>query len=209
MLPVIFFAFLLTITSFKLASRASFRPAPQEDFMDIDDPVQVETREPLSLPLSAARNHLNSFSLPHVPFVSYPREVREIPIEVKDRNGPSGNSEHGPIIENITGRDSDHGPSVRGTVIIDEEDDNIPAVSTAHVTKSNERAEISSQYGNVQPSAPVYDNSSDFTDVEEEMVRAAIEASKRDIEGNFLVQGVCDSFPLSQVCLCNLLPSAS
>ncbi|KAK4744939.1 hypothetical protein SAY87_011251 [Trapa incisa] len=179
-------------------SQAILGPAPEEDFMDIDDPVQVENQDPLSSPLSAASDYVNPFSLIgenftrspfNVPFVSHCREVREIPIEVKDGNGPSGNFGHGPIIEDITGRDYDHGLPVHGTVVIDEVDDDVPRVSTAHVTESNERAEISSNYGNVQPSAPVYENSLDYTDVEEEMIRAAIEASKRDIEGNQIAYG--------------------
>ncbi|KAK4804624.1 hypothetical protein SAY86_004441 [Trapa natans] len=180
------------------SSQAILRPAPEEDFMDIDDPVQVGTQDPLSSRLSAARDYLNPFALLgenftrepfNTSFVSQPREVREIPIEIKDGNGPSGNSGHGPNIEDITGRDYDHGPPVRGTVFIDDEDDNVPSVSSVHVAQSNERAEISSNYGNVQPSAPVYENSLDVTYVEEEMIRAAIEASKRDIKGNNLPYG--------------------
>ncbi|OWM87783.1 plant UBX domain-containing protein 8-like isoform X2 [Punica granatum] len=180
-------------------NQVSARPAPPDDFMDIDDQVQAEPRDPPLSLHSAAGDSLNPIYLEsltkryfdevsnfgnHAPFVSHPREVREIPIEVKDGSGASGNSGHGPVIEDVTGSDNDHGPSVRGTVIVDEEDDDIPPISTAHVAQSNEREEISFQDGNVRPSAPVYDNSSDFNYVEEEMIRAAIEASKRDIEGS-------------------------
>lgn len=187
--------------------------------MDIDDPVEVDPQDPPPPLLSAARDRPNPFPLlndnftrryhdevsdfgVHAPSVSNPREAREIPIEFKDGNGPSGNSGHGPVIEDVTGRDSNNGPTVCGTAIVDEADDDITAVSTAHVAQLNVREEISSHYGNGQPSAPVFDNSSDFTDIEEEMIRAAIEASKRDIEGNNLINSVCNGFPILRVCFC-------
>ena len=73
--------------------------APQEDVMDIDDPLHTALPRPPSF-LSSAGN-LKPFSLldptidrsvlnmhPHsrdrAPFVTHPREVREIPIEIKD-----------------------------------------------------------------------------------------------------------------------------
>ncbi|KAI3909484.1 hypothetical protein MKW92_032399 [Papaver armeniacum] len=162
---------------FSEGDRNSARPAStairQNDFMDIDDddPLLVEPQGP-SLPLPSAARNLNPFSLldptfgrsflegrgfgvaTGAPLVSHPREVREIPIEVKDGNDQSIPSGSRPVIEDITGTTT-HGPEIHGRVIIDDdEDENIPTAPTAPVLD--------------------YDN-----DIEEEMIRAAIEASKR------------------------------
>lgn len=116
------------------------------------------------------------------PFVSHPREVREIPIEVKDGNVTSGHSGSGPVIEDVTGSEYDNSqPAVRGTVIIDEKDD-IPTASAMH-NEGNEDSVVSgSRNVNARPIVSEYANSPDIDDVEEEMVRAAIEASRREIE---------------------------
>ncbi|KAF8027413.1 hypothetical protein BT93_E0344 [Corymbia citriodora subsp. variegata] len=180
--------------------------APQDDLMDIDDdPLQVARPEPPLSPLSllpAARGSLNRFSLleerltrsfldassdfeQRRPFVTHPRNIREIPIEVKDGNGSSDHSGRGPTIEDVTGTEHDHGPEVRETVIVDEGHD-VPAESTACATRENEDIEdstgVSTQNRNVGPSPSGFDNLPDDNDIEEEMIRAAIEASKRDIE---------------------------
>uniref|UniRef100_A0A7C8YKB5 UBX domain-containing protein n=1 Tax=Opuntia streptacantha TaxID=393608 RepID=A0A7C8YKB5_OPUST len=167
--------------------------APPSDFMDIDDPPELERRGPSIL--SAAG--LNPFSLldptirrnlfdhgslfdstgamGRAPFVSQPREVREIPIEVKD--GPdnsAGHSGHGPRIEDVTDTLQEEGPVTRGTVIIDDEDED-------GIT-GNLRGNQSSDTSN-RPSAPQFDDAAVYeNDIEEEMIRAAIEASKRDAE---------------------------
>ncbi|RZC72903.1 hypothetical protein C5167_048379 [Papaver somniferum] len=165
---------------FSEGDRNSAHPAStairQNDFMDIDndDPLLVEPQGP-SLPLLSAARNLNPFSLldptfghsflegrgfgvaTGAPLVSHPREVREIPIEVKDGNDQSIPSGSRPVIEDITGTTT-HGPEIHGRVIIDDdEDENIPTAPTAPVLD--------------------YDN-----DIEEEMIRAAIEASKREVE---------------------------
>ncbi|MCL7022109.1 hypothetical protein MKW94_006334 [Papaver nudicaule] len=171
---------------FSEGDRNSARPAstaiPQNDFMDIDDdPLEVEPQGP-SLPLLSAARNFNPFSLldptfgrsflegrglgvaTGAPLVSHPREVREIPIEDKDGNDQSSPSGSRPVIEDVTGTTT-HGPEIHGRVVIDDdEDENAPTA----------------------PSAPVldYDN-----DIEEEMIRAAIEASKREVEeGNLTHQ---------------------
>ncbi|KAI3925797.1 hypothetical protein MKX01_003356 [Papaver californicum] len=167
---------------FSEGDRSSARAAsaiPQNDFMDIDDdPLQVEPQGP-SLPLLSAARNLNPFSLldptfgrsflegrglrvaTGAPLISHPREVREIPIEVKDGNDQCNPSGSRPVIEDITGTTT-HGPEIHGRVVIDDDEEEI--IPTA-------------------PTAPFlgYDN-----DIEEEMIRAAIEASKREVEeGNF------------------------
>ncbi|CAA2966670.1 plant UBX domain-containing 8-like isoform X2 [Olea europaea subsp. europaea] len=141
--------------------------------MDIDDPIQDEShRPPFSLPVST--KDANTFSLlgPNFTgsivdrgtdftsgshFVSHPREVRRIPIEMKDGNGPMGDSGSAPTNEDVTVSAQDHG----GTVIIDDDDEaNVP---------------------NGPISAPTIVDEADYNkDIEEEMVRAAIEASKQD-----------------------------
>ncbi|KAK2664653.1 hypothetical protein Ddye_003227 [Dipteronia dyeriana] len=166
--------------------RQSSVSAPQDDFMDIDDPIETGRVPPL---LSAARN-LNTFSLldPTIrrnflegrsdftnlePIVSHPREVRQIPIEVKDGSQPSG---HAPSIEDVTESAHALAPSNQGTVVIDEVDEDVPAAVTVTATRSHE--------GHVNPTAPAFDDGMpDYNnDIEEEMIRAAIEASKRETE---------------------------
>ncbi|RWR89365.1 plant UBX domain-containing protein 8 [Cinnamomum micranthum f. kanehirae] len=156
---------------------------PQNDFMDIDDPIQVAPHDPFSF-LAAARN-LNPFSIldssfhrsffdgrgtadvaNRAPWVLHPREVREIPIEFKDGSDPSGQSGSRPIVEDVTGSTHAHGPEVHGTVITnDEDEEDIPVAPHS------------------APSAPQPHNVTDYgDDIEEEMLKAAIEASKRDAE---------------------------
>ncbi|XP_074264838.1 plant UBX domain-containing protein 8-like [Silene latifolia] len=166
--------------------------APLDDLMDIDDPTSLVHRGPSSL-FSATRG-MNPFSLldptfqrglfdaPDIfnrpseliergraPFVSQPREVRQIPIEVRD--GPDNSATqpgHGPRIEDVTDVIDVEGSEMHGPVIVDEEDDE-------DITRNYQ--------GITRPSAPQFDASADYgNDIEEEMIRAAIEASKRDAE---------------------------
>ncbi|GER30379.1 UBX domain-containing family protein [Striga asiatica] len=177
-----------------LTQEASFA-APQDDDMDIDDPQPFESRRPISSPFPFARD-LNPFSLldPNFtrnifgigsaptpsPFVSHPREVREIPIEVKDGIGASSQSGGALRIEDVTETTREHGPEIRGTVIIDDEDDE----------RSSSNSPITQAVGhgtggtstNYRPSAPTVIDVPDYGDeIEEEMIRAAIEASKQGV----------------------------
>lgn len=171
--------------------------------MDIDDPVPFESHRPPLLPFG---RDLNPFSLldPNFtrsifgrgnasnrsPFVSHSREVREIPIEVNE-TGATGHSVGAPIIEDVTGSAHEHGPEVRGTVITDEDDDrSFPNSQTTraigHWTGYSFR--------NSEPSAPaIVDEPDDGNDIEEEMICAAIEASKQEAEMSN--QGVEDPAP--------------
>ncbi|CAH8341616.1 unnamed protein product [Eruca vesicaria subsp. sativa] len=172
--------------------RNAVREAPvnvtqDDDAMDIDDVIPAP-QSPLSL-LNAARRAAPPFSLldsdfarsifdrdplmPRPPsFVSHPREVRQIPIEVKDSTGPSERSRDAPTIEDVTETAHVIGPATQGTVIIDEEesDDDVPFAPTRRSR-------------HVIPSGPAPNNIQDYNDVEEEMFRAAIEASKMEAEG--------------------------
>ncbi|XP_011029195.1 PREDICTED: uncharacterized protein LOC105129007 isoform X2 [Populus euphratica] len=171
--------------------------APQDDLMDIDDDPIVVAPPPRRNPLSLLSESvaLNRFSLDprfqrgvpgtgsdftnQAPFVSQPREVREIPIEVKDGSEASGHSVHAPIIEDVTGTEHAQGPDIQGTVIIEDDDnDDISTYLNARATQQD-----SSHAGHFRPSAPEFDNLPYYSnDIEEEMVRAAIEASKREVQ---------------------------
>lgn len=159
--------------------------------MDIDDPIPLESHRPPPSLLPFGRD-LNPFSLldPNFtrsifdrggasnrsPFVSHPREVREIPIEVKDDFSATGQSVGVPIIEDVTGSVHEPISEVHGTVIIDDEDDD-PVLQTTRA--SGYGTGYSSR--NFEPSAPATIDVPEYgNDIEEEMIRAAIEASKQE-----------------------------
>lgn len=159
--------------------------------MDIDDPISfVPHRVPSSLlPLgydlhsfslldpSSRRNILNlGNASTRPPFVSHPREVREIPIEVRDEPDAHGHSVDAPIIVDVTETAHDHGPEIHGTLETDDDEDSLSSPET-HATGHG--AGGSSM--NSGPSAPnIVDVPNYGIDIEEEMIRAAIEASKQD-----------------------------
>ncbi|XP_060207135.1 plant UBX domain-containing protein 8 isoform X2 [Lycium barbarum] len=176
--------------------------APHEDDMEIDDPITEEFRRPPFSVLSSSRIP-NAFSLldpsftrsvfdtdftSRAPFVSHPRQAREIPIEVKDGDGQSGHSRNAPVIEDITETDQILGPETRGTVIIDDDEDEVvPGPLPTHAVRrdrtNDDIIDGDSTAVFSEPSAPGDDVLPDYAnDIEEEMVRAAIEASKRDAE---------------------------
>ncbi|KAL2235211.1 UNVERIFIED_CONTAM: Plant UBX domain-containing protein 8, partial [Sesamum indicum] len=174
--------------------------APQDGIMDVDDPIPFESHRPLSSLFPFATD-LNPFSLlnpnftrslfdsgnaaARSPFISHPREVREIPIEVKDDIRESGHPGGAPTIEDVTETAHVHDPEVRGTVIIDEEDDDHdhddkksspdPLVTHADGLGSRDSSTNSGPGGPTIMEVPDYEN-----DIEDEMLRAAIEASKQD-----------------------------
>ncbi|WOG85888.1 hypothetical protein DCAR_0105081 [Daucus carota subsp. sativus] len=189
---------------------------PQEDLMDVDDPVQPEIqRNPF--PLLQSPGLMNPFSLldrdvrssifdrvpslvssifdrvpssaSRAPFVSHPREVREIPIEVKDGNEQSSHSGHAPTIQDVTGTADDYGPEIHGNVIIDEEDaEDIPRTQRIAPGDAGNDS-IMGGYPDIinsGPSAPGIDHIPEYSnDIEEEMIRAAIEASKQDTRSGY------------------------
>ncbi|GER44542.1 UBX domain-containing family protein [Striga asiatica] len=176
--------------------------APLDD-MDIDDSIPLESHRPPASSLPLARD-LNPFSLldPNFtrnifdigsapapsPFVSHPREVKEIPIEVKDGIGASSQSGGALKIEDVTETAREHGPEIRETAIIDDKNDE----------KSSPNSPITQAVG---PSAPTIVDVPDYgNEIEEEMIRAAIEASKQDASvPNQLVGDHLDAqYPSSQ-----------
>ncbi|CAN1332931.1 Plant UBX domain-containing protein 8 [Linum perenne] len=178
-------------------------PPHEDDIMDIDDPIETAPgRNPLSLLSDPAI--VNPFSLldpqfrrsffdgggsdfvNHAPFVTQPRQVREIPIEVRDSPDVSGRSGHGPVIEDVTGTDYARDSGIRGTVIVsDEENDGDVIIPNLNeVAGQQDRGVLGDTSGEVlRPGAPLPGNSLEYSnDIEEEMVRAAIEASKHEAQ---------------------------
>ncbi|KAM0823587.1 hypothetical protein ACQ4PT_070778 [Festuca glaucescens] len=148
--------------------------------MDLDEPFDPPFRRPMGNPFDildpgfAERAAAGFFG--REPQVTHPREVRQIPIEVKDSNPETGSSGQGPVIEDVTGRESSYGPEVHGTVVVDEDDDDLPSAYAPIIPRDTSGTYYSA------PSAPPL--VSDYNnEIEEEMIRAAIEASKRDAEG--------------------------
>ncbi|CAM8906519.1 unnamed protein product [Rhodiola kirilowii] len=165
-------------------ARGTAAVATEDDFMDVDEPVQIDPHESsinLNLPpvnnpgfdgrvLDSASEFRN-----HAPFVLQPSGRRFMPIEVNDENDLPSQSDIPSTAEDVT-----RGPRVREhaddeTIVIDDEDDateNFPSARNAWDTR---RAE---------PSAPILPSIQEpDVDIEEEMIRAAIEASKREAEG--------------------------
>lgn len=145
------------------------------DAMDIDDgvtPVLSEARTTDPFPLRDPNFGRSLFDndpvMSRPPFVSHPREAREIPIEVKDSNGPSGQSNDAPTIEDVTETAQAHGPAAQEAVIIDEvsDDDN----QSAPTGQSRHAVPVGSAENNMQH----------YNDIEEQIIRAAIEASKME-----------------------------
>uniref|UniRef100_A0A0E0B5I8 UBX domain-containing protein n=1 Tax=Oryza glumipatula TaxID=40148 RepID=A0A0E0B5I8_9ORYZ len=167
-------------------------PESHDDMMDLDGPLDnafrrslfPETlRDPFALmDTNFQQNYFDRVgstdTFGHGPQVSHPREVREIPIEVKDSNLQTGPSGQAPIIEDVTGHESSYGPEVRGAIVIDDDDDEQPSAPSLHAN-----IDSSLQPNPSIPTAPPLVHVTDYdNDIEEEMIRAAIEASKRDAE---------------------------
>ncbi|KAJ6802138.1 plant UBX domain-containing protein 8 [Iris pallida] len=174
-------------------------PALQNDFMNIDVPMDAEPQVPSFPLLAAAARDLNPFALlnsrfgerfldsegangfsSHEPRVSHPKDVRVIPIEFKDGNDQPSSSGIGPIIEDVTESTPAYGPEVHGDVIIVDEDEDLPSATVDRSALGPADAYFGKHSGPaVTPpvNVTVYNN-----DIEEEMILAAIEASKRDVE---------------------------
>uniref|UniRef100_A0A0A9DYX4 Plant UBX domain-containing protein 8 n=1 Tax=Arundo donax TaxID=35708 RepID=A0A0A9DYX4_ARUDO len=159
-------------------------PASRDDMMDLDGPLDntfqrsfPETfRDPFALMDPNVQQQFfdglgSTDSFSREPLVSHPREAREIPIEVKDNDPQTGPSDQAPVFENVTGHEPSRGPEVRETIIIDDEDYALSSAASAL------HANIPSNTSRPNPYVNDYDN-----DIEEEMIRAAMEASKKHAE---------------------------
>ncbi|KAK8479717.1 hypothetical protein V6N13_060380 [Hibiscus sabdariffa] len=127
-----------------------------DDAMDIDDPIEV---------------------VPNDPLVTHPREVREAPIEVKNSSELTGHSSNAPAAEDVSETAQAHSPTSHETFIINEADED----STVQPMQQNDNS--NNRHVTPSTSAPAFDNLPDYgNDIEEQMIRAAIEASKRDVK---------------------------
>lgn len=173
------------------STRVSSIAEAEDDLMDIDDLTQDEsfpvlpsarTMNPFSLlesDISESRVFGNDADLSSTTrVVSHPREAREIPGVVVDDNKQSGHSGLAQTIKDFTGIANRQSSEISDTVIIDENvKDDILATPVAQGAGTSAHVLASG------PNAPrMYELPDYRNDIEEEMVRAAIEASKQDSE---------------------------
>ncbi|KAE8698135.1 pentatricopeptide repeat-containing protein [Hibiscus syriacus] len=127
-----------------------------DDAMDTDDAIEV---------------------VPNGTLITHARDVREAPIEVKNSNELSCHSGNAPADEDVSETENARGHNSHETVIIDE----VHEDSAVQPMWQNDN----SNFRHVTPSAPAFDDLPDYgKDIEEQMIRAAIEASKRDVEAS-------------------------
>ncbi|XP_019446606.1 PREDICTED: plant UBX domain-containing protein 8-like isoform X2 [Lupinus angustifolius] len=189
--------------NFMTSTHETSTTVPQDDFMDTDDQLDAEIHthpspfarnlNPFSLldptiGRSIFETHLGSTNQNQAPFVTHAIETREIPIEVRDGNQSTPQAGHIPTIEDVTGTVDVHDPDIHGTIIInDEDDDDTSPANTAHQNEQRHNILVDTSLdSSVRTSAPEFENLPDHNnDIEEEMIRAAIEASKREAEENY------------------------
>lgn len=117
------------------------------------------------------------------PIVSHSGEVGEIPIEVRDWTEQSHHSVLAPTIDGFSGKSDAVCTKTHGTVITDGDVD-IPIAFSGDTSRQNGQKDDalhdSSNYISRMPSSPGIVDFDYSNDIEEEMIRAAIEASTRD-----------------------------
>lgn len=151
--------------------------AQDNDMMDLDDPLETEAEQIHSNPFSLLdpefRNQRALFDntaelTGHTSSASHVGEIRQLPSEIRDGNESSTRSGHRRTIVDVTDAERSHGAEVLQSVSVNNNDhfENIP-----------------SHYAHPRQSAPGLDAlRDDHNDIEEEMIRAAIEASKKDVD---------------------------
>ncbi|KAE9614160.1 putative UBX domain-containing protein 2/7 [Lupinus albus] len=191
--------------NFMTSTHETSTTVPRDDFMDTDVQDDAEIHTPPSLfarnlnPFSLLdptigrsifETHLGSTNQNQTPSVTHPREAREIPIEVRDDNQSTPQAGHVPTNGDVTGTVDALGPDIHGTVIINDEDEDDDDTSPAHTAHQNEQRHkilVDTSFdSSARTSAPEFENLPDHNnDIEEEMIRAAIEASKREAGENY------------------------
>ncbi|XP_078447943.1 plant UBX domain-containing protein 8-like [Wolffia australiana] len=176
--------------------------AYDDDVMDVDQSIDIETVQPSFPILSASRFDPFSLMEEHIgrtsfgrrgnegirsraPRVSHPREVREIPIEFKDSSSHSGLSNNGPNVEYLAEDDKAVGPTTFGHVAMVEEDEEEEQEPVSHdVSRPGETKGTYDDHHRTrifpESSASQVSLVAENNDIEEEMIKAAIEASKHD-----------------------------
>lgn len=189
------------------------------DWMEENEPAEMEVRHPVD-PFASIGTHFAPYGpinrglmsspifdgrstsrMPlrnSIPYVSYPRNVRNIPIESKDEEGQVGDANTAPAIEEVSASVHAQGPEVGGTVIFDDDEELPSTASSTFIAGSNSRGGYnfnSYPHGReLRPSAPQVTEEpiaaiEEGSAIEEEMLQAAIEASKREAEeGNMRQQ---------------------
>lgn len=106
---------------------------------------------------------------------SHPREAT---VEAKDSNIQAGPSAQDSVVANVTGHGFSYGPEFHETIIIDDDEDELPyGLSSQHANIPSSVSQPNPPLPTAPPLVHVTDN-----DIEEEMIRAAIEASKGEAE---------------------------
>jgi len=138
-----------------------------------------------------------------VPYVSHPRNVRNIPIESKDEQDQAADENTAPAIEEVSASVHAQGPEVRGTVIFDDDDEFLSTASSTFRAGSNSRGGYHNSYPHgreLRPSAPQVAEEpvaaiEEGNAIEEEMLRAAIEASRKDSTARKVMEAEYPDFP--------------
>lgn len=159
--------------------------------MDIDDPIQVESRRPHSSlpPFARDANHFSSLE------PNFGTSLIDSVTGIASRTGTSSQSGSAPNIENVIETARGRGSRINETVILDDDDDdtNTPNV---HVTELEGHGIRGSSDQHAPSASTVIDVPDDRYGIEEEMVQAAIEASRQDaaIPNQQYDRLVCDNF---------------
>ncbi|XP_058086722.1 plant UBX domain-containing protein 8-like isoform X2 [Magnolia sinica] len=172
-------------------------PVPQNDFMVIDDPNQEETQGP-NLPRLSSTRSSNPFGPPDLNFGQSSFDESGA-AKFDSENSQSSHSGPHPTIEGFSGSVYVRGSETRENVrIVDKEDEDLAIAPAAHAVGENEGNDAYDR--RPRHSVPQLDNVPDYgNDIEEEMVQAAIEASKREAE---------DGYPSHQLGIKDGLPHA-
>lgn len=129
------------------------------------------------------------------PFVSQPRDMREIPIDWKDEE-PTVRSNAGLVIEEIPATAEAWPPSQLHPHVVSDDDDDVPRSFSSTLRRNEDRPRygggiirsgLNARHRNAN--GPLVDEVTDGTttkegdDIEEEMLRAALEASEKEVRG--------------------------
>eukprot|EP00252_Welwitschia_mirabilis_P025660 TRINITY_DN8126_c0_g1_i3.p1 TRINITY_DN8126_c0_g1~~TRINITY_DN8126_c0_g1_i3.p1 ORF type:complete len:296 (-),score=79.59 TRINITY_DN8126_c0_g1_i3:232-1119(-) len=119
------------------------------------------------------------------PHVSHPRDVRKIDIEWKDTESKASRPSHEPIIEEIPEEEHEgYEPGLEGNVTVVDDDNPHIGSTSPEDTEFQEK-----HHRNVMSSTPIITEVQDTSlsvvdDLDEELLKAAIEESRKEAEAN-------------------------